>query len=93
MRTALNRKRANSESPDMTPSDNAELLAQVAELRADVRHAQGDITDIKSDVRELNNKFDKIQDGLHSAQLWAFGLYIALAGTLLYVIARAAKWI
>ena len=33
-----------------------------------------------------------IKDSLASAKLWAFGLYAALAGTLLYVIARAAKW-
>jgi hypothetical protein len=104
MRTALNRKHADSESPGMTPSDNTELLTQVAELRADVRHAQNDITDLKSDVRELNQrvekgfervdkKFEQVKDAMHSVQMWAIGLYIALAGTLLYVIARSAKWI
>jgi hypothetical protein len=30
---------------------------------------------------------------LASAKLWAIGLYVALAGTLLYVVARGAKWI
>jgi phage shock protein A len=34
-----------------------------------------------------------IKDSLASAKLWAIGLYVALAGTLLYVIARSAKWI
>jgi predicted nuclease with TOPRIM domain len=38
-------------------------------------------------------KFDEMKDSLISAREWAFGLYVALAGTLLYVIARAAKWI
>jgi hypothetical protein len=33
-----------------------------------------------------------VKESLASAKLWAFGLYAALAGTLLYVIAHAAKW-
>ena len=34
-----------------------------------------------------------VKESLVSAKLWAIGMYVALAGTLLYVIARAAKWI
>ncbi len=41
----------------------------------------------------VDRKFDEIKDSINSAKLWAFGLYIALAGTLLYVVARSAKWI
>jgi len=29
---------------------------------------------------------------LASAKVWAFGLYFALAGSLLYVLARVLKW-
>jgi predicted nuclease with TOPRIM domain len=42
---------------------------------------------------KFSEKFDEMKDTVISARLWAFGLYVALAGTLLYVIARSAKWI
>jgi archaellum component FlaC len=44
-------------------------------------------------LERFGEKFEEIKDSLASAKLWAFGLYIALAGTLLYVVARSAKWI
>lgn len=57
------------------------------------------IDDLESEVRfeRLERSVQEIRldikDSLASAKLWAIGLYVALAGTLLYVIARAAKWI
>jgi len=35
----------------------------------------------------------EIKESIASTKMWALGLYIALAGTLLYVIAHSAKWI
>ena len=37
----------------------------------------------------LDNKFDSLKDKLHSVTVWALLLYIALAGTLLTVLATS----
>ena len=61
----------------------------------------------ESSRRETTQKFDKvdqkfdsimkeigeIKDIFASAKVWALGLYFALAGSLLYVLARALKWL
>jgi hypothetical protein len=69
-----------------------DLAVQVAELRADVRHVQSDTTDIKAELRVTNARLDSLKDSLASAKVWALGLYIALAGSLLYVLARGFRW-
>jgi hypothetical protein len=69
-----------------------DLAVQVAELRADVRHVQSDTTDIKAELRVTNERLDSLKDSLASAKVWALGLYIALAGPLLYVLARGFRW-
>jgi uncharacterized protein YlxW (UPF0749 family) len=77
---------------------------QIAELRADVRHIQSDTTDIKAELRATNQRidslrqsmdqrFDDLKDSLASAKIWALGLYIALGGSMLYVLARGFKWV
>ena len=50
--------------------------------------------------KTIDERFDEIKgliygtrDLISSAKLWAFGLYLALAGTLLYIIARSEKWL
>jgi hypothetical protein len=50
--------------------------------------------------QKFDQKFDsimkeigEIKDILASAKIWALGLYFALAGSLLYVLARALKWL
>ena len=48
------------------------------------------LDDIKDSLTSLRME---IKDALASFKMWACGMYIALAGTLLYVIARSAKWI
>ena len=69
-----------------------DLAVQVAELRADVHHVQSDTTDIKAELRVTNERLDSLKDSLASAKVWALGLYIALAGSLLYVLARGFRW-
>jgi hypothetical protein len=71
---------------------DSDLAIQVAELRADVRHVQADTMDIKAELRVTNQRLDSLKDSLASAKVWALGLYIALAGSLLYVLARGFKW-
>jgi hypothetical protein len=70
-----------------------DLTAQVAELRADVRHVQSDTTDIKAELRATNQRIDSLRESLASAKIWALGLYIALTGSLLYVMAHGFKWL
>jgi hypothetical protein len=70
-----------------------DLTAQVAELRADVRHVQSDTTDIKAELRATNQRIDSLRESLASAKIWALGLYIALTGSLVYVMAHGFKWL
>jgi outer membrane murein-binding lipoprotein Lpp len=89
-----------TEGADMPESENNNLAIQVAELRSDVRHVQSDVTDVKANVRALEQKFETVnkeigavKNSLWSAKIWALGLYFALAGSLLLVLARGFKWI
>jgi outer membrane murein-binding lipoprotein Lpp len=100
------RKYDMTEGADMPANEDNNLAVQVAELRSDVRHIQSDVTDIKSDLRVTNQRIDRIdekfesvnkeigavKDSLASAKIWALGLYFALAGSLLYVLARGFRW-
>jgi uncharacterized protein YlxW (UPF0749 family) len=70
-----------------------DLTAQVAELRADVRHIQSDTTDIKAELRATNQRLDSLRESLASAKVWALGLYVALAGSLFYVLAHGFRWL
>ena len=88
----------------MSADERSYLEIQVAELRADVRHVQSDTTEIKAELRtattelkgELratNQRIDELKDSLASAKIWAFGLYVALSGSMFYVMARGFKWL
>ena len=95
---------AYPEETDMEPDKTHELAVQFAELRREVQYAQSDIKEIKADIREFKtyvemkfNKLDEkiggLKDSLSSAKIWALGMYITLAGQLLYVISKSAKWV
>ena len=43
--------------------------------------------------KKFDGKFDSLINKLHSATIWAILLYVALAGTLLGVLAKGFKWI
>jgi chromosome segregation ATPase len=43
--------------------------------------------------KETAQGFDSVKESLTSAKLWALGLYIALAGSMYYVMARGFKWL
>jgi hypothetical protein len=49
-------------------------------------------TKIDQKIGKLDEKFDKLKDSLSSAKIWALGMYISLAGSMLYIIAKSAKW-
>jgi hypothetical protein len=69
------------------------MEARLAKLEADVGHIKIDCSDVKSDIRIANNKIDDIKDSIWSAKVWALGLYIALAGGMLFVMAKGFKWL
>ena len=82
----------------------AELRSDVRHIQSDVTDIKADqrVTHqrIESFREETAQKFDsvrkeigEVKDILASAKVWAFGLYFALAGSLLYVLARALKWL
>jgi hypothetical protein len=43
--------------------------------------------------QRLNGKIESLQQQFSSAKVWALGLYIGLAATLLLVMAKGFKWI
>lgn len=63
-----------------------DLAVQVAELRATNQR-------IESLSQKTDERFRKIEESLASAKVWALGLYIALAGSLFYVLAHGFRWL
>jgi predicted nuclease with TOPRIM domain len=52
------------------------------------------IDGVRSDLTEkMNDGFTAVRSEMASIKVWALGLYIALAGTLLFVVAKALKWL
>jgi predicted site-specific integrase-resolvase len=82
-------------------SDITDIKADVRELnvRMEAKFAAVDkrFEGVDKKVDELKDSLasfrSEIKDALSTAKMWAWGMYVALAGTLLYVIARGAKWI
>ena len=71
-------------------------------IRFDKIDARFDKMDVQIDGRfeKVDDHFGKIEkdigaikESLASAKVWAIGLYVALAGTMLYVMARGFKWL
>ena len=48
---------------------------------------------IDASTTKLDNKIDALKDKLNSMTVWALLLYLALAGSLLTVMAKGFKWI
>jgi chromosome segregation ATPase len=68
----------------------AELRTTTTEIKAEL-HAT--TTEIKTELRATNQRIDDLKDSLASAKIWAFGLYVALSGSMFYVMARGFKWL
>ena len=73
-------------------------------MSADERSYISDATRIKAELRATNQRIDSLservdqrirdlKDSLASAKIWAFGLYVALSGSMFYVMARGFKWL
>ena len=89
-------------------SDVRHIQSDVTDLKADFRAFRKETGDrfdkVDQRFEKIEEKFDQkfdsikkeigeIKDILASAKIWALGLYFALAGSLLYVLARALKWL
>jgi DNA anti-recombination protein RmuC len=95
LRSLNQRMEAGLEKVDKKSEERSERLdKKIDDLdkKSEVRFERLDRTvqELKDSMAEI--RLD-IKVSLASAKLWAIGLYVALAGTLLYVIARSAKWI
>jgi chromosome segregation ATPase len=82
-------------------SDVRHIQSDVTDIKAELRawHLRFEALVKKMDERfekidqKFDQKFDGLKDSLASAKNWAIGLYIALAGSLLFVMAHGFKWL
>jgi hypothetical protein len=85
-------------------SDVRHIQSDVSDMKAELRawHQRFEALVKKMDEKweksdqkweKSDQKFDSLKDSLASAKMWAIGLYIALAGSLLFVMAHGFKWL
>ena len=78
-------------------SDIRHLQSDVTDIKAEmrIRFDKIDGRFEKNDDRfaGIDDRLQRIEVSLASAKVWAIGLYVALAGTMLYVMARGFKWL
>ena len=89
-------------------ADVRHIQSDVTDIKAEVRITNQRIESLRKETGEqiakLDQKFDffrketieafnEIRESLASAKIWALGLYVGLAGTLFYVLARGFKWL
>jgi hypothetical protein len=63
------------------------LTGEMGGLRSSVTE---EIGGLRSD---MNDGFTAVRSEMASIKVWALGLYIALGGTLLFVVAKGLKWL
>jgi hypothetical protein len=73
-----------------TTEIKAELRATTTELKGELRATNQRIDSLSESV---NKRIDELKDSLASAKIWALGLYVALSGSMFYVMARGFKWL
>jgi uncharacterized protein (UPF0335 family) len=77
---------------------------RVSRLESHVEHIRSDISEIKTNMKELDHKVDAMKDSMFEFRLatersfsrltiWGITLYIALAGSMLGVMAKGFGWI
>ena len=59
------------------------------ELGGKVDSLRGEMT---GRLDAVNDRFDAVKESLASAKVWAVMVYVALVGSLLFVMARGFKW-
>jgi predicted RNase H-like nuclease (RuvC/YqgF family) len=85
-------------------ADVRHIQSDTTDIKAELRTTNQRIDSLRQGTDErfeklnqrLDERFEKVdelKDSLASAKVWALGLYIALSGSLLYVLARGFKWL
>jgi hypothetical protein len=85
-------------------ADVRHIQSDVTDIKADLRITNQRIESLEQRVDTKIEKVDQkiesvrkdtieIRESLWSAKIWALWLYIGLAGSLFYVLARGFKWI
>jgi hypothetical protein len=78
-------------------SDVRHIQSDLTEAKAEVRAVTQRLDMLRDDltgkIEKVGAKVDLLRDSLASAKVWALLLYIALAGSVLLVLARGFKWI
>ena len=82
----------------MSLDENADRGEQIAELWTDVglklEAMRADLAGkLEATRADILRKLDSLEKSLSSAKIWTLVLYLALAGSLLYAMARGFKWI
>jgi hypothetical protein len=76
-------------------SDVIDIKAEIREVKAEIRVTNQKIDKTNERINEtdrtINGRLDEIKDSLASAKIWAVGLPVH--ALLLYVLARAFKWL
>jgi hypothetical protein len=78
-------------------SDVQHVQKDVTDIKVDVRRvddrldAMNERFDGKLDA--VNGRIDGLRAEIYSMKVWAMGMYFALAGSLLFVMAKGFKWI
>ena len=80
-------------------SDVRHIQSDVTDLKADVHALRRETADrfdrveqkFDSKFESVNKEISEVKNSLWSAKVWALGLYFALAGSLLLVLARGFK--
>jgi uncharacterized coiled-coil DUF342 family protein len=78
-------------------ADVRHIQADITDIRADQRVTNQRIESLRKETGEsfesVRKEIGEVKDSLASAKIWALGLYFALAGSLVYVLARGFKWL
>jgi chromosome segregation ATPase len=74
--------------------ETAEGFAKVDQRFESVRQetAEG-FAKVDQKLESVKKEIGDIKESLSSAKIWALGLYFALAGSILYVLARGLRWL
>jgi hypothetical protein len=78
-------------------SDVQHIQTDVSDIKTDLRRTNDKIDATNDRVDALRDRVDQgfreVRQDIASAKIWAMGLYFALAGGLLLVMAKGFKWI
>jgi predicted nucleic acid-binding Zn-ribbon protein len=70
---------------------------RIARLESHVEHIQTDVTQMKADIRRLDHSLSELRLAMEKSfsrlTLWGLMLYVALAASLLGVMAKGFGWI